>query len=42
VKLDGGQYLFGENGIETTYCPFCGKELVDWISVAMGQAESEE
>ena len=41
VKLDDGQYLFGENGIEMTYCPFCGKELVDWISVARGESEPD-
>ena len=41
VKLDDGQYLFGENGIEMSYCPFCGKELVNWESVAMGDLEPD-
>jgi hypothetical protein len=37
--LDGGYYI---KGCEISFCPFCGKELLNYEKVAMGDIESEE
>ena len=39
VTLDDGEYLIEQ--CEISYCPWCGKELLNYEKVAMGDLESE-